>query len=183
MSDLFDAWLEEHLRGHEGGYSNDPKDAGGETNHGITVAVARAFGYAGPMRAMTWTDAKAIYEARYWRQPGYHWIADISAPVALALADIGINQGPAAAGTLLQRLLNVMNDGATRYPDVTEDGALGAMSRASLTAFLKHRGREGEQILIRGLTALRFARYVDLAERRPTDERFMYGWARRALLG
>ena len=31
--------------GVEGGYVNDPSDSGGETNFGITVAVARQFGY------------------------------------------------------------------------------------------------------------------------------------------
>ena len=37
----------------EGGYTNNPNDKGGETNFGITVAVARAFGYTGPMTSMT----------------------------------------------------------------------------------------------------------------------------------
>jgi len=33
----------------EGGYVNDPSGSGGETNFGITEAVARAYGYAGAM--------------------------------------------------------------------------------------------------------------------------------------
>lgn len=37
---------------HEGCYVNDARDNGGETNYGITVAVARAQGYTGDMRQM-----------------------------------------------------------------------------------------------------------------------------------
>jgi hypothetical protein len=42
---LIDALIE-----REGGYVNNPADKGGATNFGITEAVARANGYAGPMR-------------------------------------------------------------------------------------------------------------------------------------
>ena len=43
----------------EGGYVNNPSDSGGGTNFGITVAVARQFGYSG---------AYAGYAARYCRK-------------------------------------------------------------------------------------------------------------------
>ena len=33
--------------GHEGGYANDPRDTGGETNWGITKRTARENGYLG----------------------------------------------------------------------------------------------------------------------------------------
>jgi len=35
--------------GLEGGYVNDPVDPGGETNHGVTIAVARESGFRGRM--------------------------------------------------------------------------------------------------------------------------------------
>ncbi|MGJ3625940.1 glycosyl hydrolase 108 family protein [Sphingomonas sp. MMS24-JH45] len=38
----------EEVLANEGGYANDPRDAGGETMFGITKAVARADGYTGP---------------------------------------------------------------------------------------------------------------------------------------
>mgnify|MGYP002715655281 FL=1 len=45
---------------HEGGYSNNPRDPGGETMWGITSQVARKHGYMGPMRDLPLTEAKRI---------------------------------------------------------------------------------------------------------------------------
>ncbi len=50
----------------EGGYSNNPADPGGETNHGVTVAVARSHGYDGPMREMPKETAQQT-SAATWR--------------------------------------------------------------------------------------------------------------------
>lgn len=64
MSSFDDAF--EALIGNEGGYSNNPKDPGGETMWGITARVARAAGYAGPMRELPRDTAKAIAKRFYW---------------------------------------------------------------------------------------------------------------------
>ncbi|MEZ7524000.1 glycoside hydrolase family 108 protein [Burkholderia vietnamiensis] len=61
FDDAFDA-----LIGNEGGYSNDPKDPGGETMWGVTARVARAAGYTGPMRDLPRDTAKAISKRFYW---------------------------------------------------------------------------------------------------------------------
>ena len=55
----------------EGGYSNDKNDAGGETMYGITVAVARANGYAGNMKDMPRKVAYDIYYNQYVVKPGF----------------------------------------------------------------------------------------------------------------
>jgi lysozyme family protein len=157
----------------EGGYVNDPSDRGGETNHGVTVAVARAFGYQGPMRALTKSQALEIYRARYWMQPGFDLIDAISPEVAAWLLD---------TGKMLQRALNGLNDQQSRYPDLTVDGLCGAMTRHALTQFLAYRGAEGAVVLVRMLRAMQMGRYLEIAEGNQTQERFLYGWARRALL-
>ena len=59
MSDNFN-WAFDLLMGHEGGYSNNPKDPGGETMWGITARVARAWGYSGPMKSLPRETAKQI---------------------------------------------------------------------------------------------------------------------------
>ena len=48
MSSFDDAF--KALIGSEGGYSFNPADPGGETMWGVTARVARASGYAGPMK-------------------------------------------------------------------------------------------------------------------------------------
>ena len=48
---------------------------------------------------------------------------------------------------------------------------------AALDAFLAARGkRGGETVLLRALEAMQGERYLRLAERRPANEAFLYGW-------
>jgi lysozyme family protein len=166
----------------EGGYVNDPSDRGGETNHGVTVAVARAFGYRGAMRDLTKDMALEIYRARYWTQPGFDLIDRICPEVAAWLLDTGINMGQAAAGKMLQRWLNALNNQGALYPDLAVDGACGAMTRHALTLFLAHRVAEGRKILPALLRASQAARYLEIIEGDRSQERFGYGWAKRAVL-
>lgn len=166
----------------EGGYTNDPDDSGGETNFGITLATARAFGYVLPMRDMTRENAKAIYRARYWSAQQLDAVALLSRAVALEVFDTSVNMGTTAAGRFLQRALNVLNDGATLYRDVEVDGRIGAISVACLRSYIVHRGAEGEAVLLAALNALQGAAYIELAENRPKDERFAYGWLRSRVL-
>lgn len=165
-----------HVLGKEGGYVNDPVDRGKETNWGITVAVARAFGYTGPMRDMTRADAVAIYRARYWTQPRFDQIHAIFPALAAELFDTGINMGQAVAGTFLQRSLNVLNREGVDFPDLTVDGNIGAMTVAGLRAFLAQRGDAGRRMLLGMVNAMQSVRYVEIAERKPSQERFMAGW-------
>lgn len=96
------------LLGHEGGYVNHPNDPGGETNWGITVAVARQHGYAGNMRDLSQDVAKRIYKAAYWDKVQ----ADaLPAKVRYAVFDAAVNSGPGQAARWLQRALGVADDG------------------------------------------------------------------------
>jgi lysozyme family protein len=160
----------------EGGYTNHPDDKGGETNFGITVAVARAFGYTGPMASMTQQVARDIYAQRYWHQPRFDDIDMVSASIAEELLDTGVNMGPATAGKFLQRALNVLNQGDKLYPNITVDGGVGNMTIAALKAFLAARGKDGETVLVRMLNAQQSVRYIELAEANVTQESFEYGW-------
>lgn len=160
----------------EGGYGNDPADRGGETNFGITVAVARAQGYAGPMRDLPRATARAIYARLYWTVPRFDAVAARAPTIGAELFDTGVNMGTATAAAFLQRALNALNRGATDYPDMPVDGRIGDASLAALSAFLLRRGSGGEAVLLKAIQALRGARYVALAEERPGDEAFLYGW-------
>lgn len=166
------------LIGREGGYANHPSDRGGETMWGVTVAVARKYGYAGAMRAMPRTVAVDIYRRRYWQEPGFEAVGRLSAPVAEELFDTGVNMGPGVATGFLQQALNALNQQGRDYADIKVDGMVGPATLGALRAYQKRRGAEGEVVLLKALNCLQGARYIHLAESRPKNEDFLYGWLR-----
>jgi lysozyme family protein len=171
VEEMIDALID-----REGGYVADPGDRGGATRFGITEAVARLQGYKGDIRNLPRAEAVAIYKRLYWLGARFDAVAAIAPRLAAELFDAGVNMGPATAITFLQRALNALNRGATDYPDIAVDGAIGAKTLATLTSFVGKRGEAGETVLVRAIDALRGARYIRLAETRPADEAFLYGW-------
>jgi lysozyme family protein len=161
----------------EGGFVNHPADKGGPTCFGITEPVARAHGYAGAMRRLPREEAAAIYKRLFWLRPRFDEVAKRSPQIAAELFDTGANMGPAVAATFLQRALTALNRNGADYCDLIPDGRLGPRSIAALDAFFAIRGRAGgETVLLRALEALQGERYLRLAERRPANEAFLYGW-------
>ena len=169
--------LIDSLIDREGGYVDNPADKGGATCFGITQAVARAQGYCGPMRQLPREEAAAIYKRLYWLRPSFDQIARRSERIAGELFDTGVNMGPAVAVTFLQRALTALNRNGRDYPDLVPDGRIGEQTLSALDAFLAFRGKSrGETVLLRALEALQGERYLRLAERRPANEAFLYGW-------
>lgn len=159
----------------EGGYVNDPADSGGETMYGITAEVARANGYHWAMKDLPRELAVRIYERKYWDSVRADDIAVLSTPVAAEVVDTVVNTGPERAAMFLQRALNALNCGEKLYPNIRADGKVGAATIAALRAYLVARD---EQTLLKALNCLQGAYYIELAERREKDERFLYGWLR-----
>lgn len=169
--------LVEALIDREGGYVNHPADRGGPTTWGITEVVARAHGYAGTMPDLPRDEAAAIYRRLYWLRPKFDQVAIRCPRLAAELFDTGANMGPAVAATFLQRALTALNRGSKDYADLTPDGHIGPATLAALDAFLKARGQQGgETVLLRAIEALQGERYLRLAEKRPANEAFLYGW-------
>lgn len=168
---LIDALIE-----REGGYSNHPADRGGATRWGITEAVARAAGYCGAMTALPREVARSIYRQRYWDGPGFGRVAEVSARIAGELFDTGVNMGPAVACGFLVRALNGLNRGGRDYADVPASPVVDDGVMQALRAFMARRGAAGETVMLRALEAQQGARYLALAERRPANEAFLYGW-------
>jgi lysozyme family protein len=178
MDDVVDVeGLVDALIDREGGFVDNPADKGGPTCFGITQAVARAQGYAGPMRLLPRSEAATIYLRLYWLRPRLDEVAKRSTQLAAELFDTGVNMGPAVAITFLQRALTALNRSGKDYPDLTPDGRVGPATLAALDSFLALRGQtSGETVLMRALEALQGERYLRLAERRPANEAFLYGW-------
>lgn len=137
----------------EGSYSNHPNDPGGETNWGVTVSVARASGYAGPMRDMPQEVAKDIYRRKYWRP----WMDTLPYSIAFQVFDASVNSGERQAAKWLQRAVGVKDDG------VVGPVTLAAVGKA-------------DQVK---LAALFCAARLEFLTSLPTWSTFGKGWARR----
>lgn len=170
------------ILGKEGGYVNNPSDKGGPTNWGITQAVARAHGFTGDMRSLDRDAALAILESDYWTGPRFDQVNDVAPLIASELCDTGVNMGPAVASKFLQRSLNVFNRQQKLYPDVTADGQIGPRTIAALRSYIAVRGHDGVTVMLKALNSLQGARYIELAEGRPANEEFAYGWFERVEL-
>ena len=171
----FDA-LVDAVIDREGRYVNHPLDRGGPTCWGISQAVARAQGYEGDMRALPRSLAVKIYHDIYWVLPNFDKVALRAPNIAAECFDTGINMGSATAANFLQRALNALNRAARDYPDIAVDGRIGPRTLSALDGYLSARGSSGEQVLLRAMEALQGERYITLAESRPSQEAFLYGW-------
>ncbi|WP_118855251.1 glycoside hydrolase family 108 protein [Haemophilus haemolyticus] len=98
----------DRLIGHEGGYVNDPRDPGGETNWGVTKRTAMANGYTGNMKTMTRQQAYEIYRRAFWLRYNCEQMPDA---VAYQFFDAAVNHGFGNASRMLQRAVGVLDDG------------------------------------------------------------------------
>lgn len=169
--------------GVEGGYSNNPNDAGGETMWGITAGVARANGYTAPMSAMPRDTALSIYKREYVYAPGFDHVYELAGDLGAELIDIGVNMGVATAGQWLQRALNALNRQQKDYADISTDGRVGPGTLQALNIYLTTRAADGGAAVITEVVrCLRGADYVRLAEGRPADEEFIFGWFKNRVM-
>ena len=176
MTDMtIDEMIEDVIE-REGGYVNHPADRGGPTRWGITEAVARRQGYMDDIRQLPQSDAASIYKRLYWIAPAFDKVAEASPVLAEELFDTGINMGTGTATGFLQRALNALNRNGRDYGDVTVDRRIGPATLHALHAFFRQRGAGGESVLMKAVEALQGAHYVRLAETRPSQEAFLYGW-------
>ncbi len=164
----------------EGGYTNNPADRGGETSHGVTAAVARAYGYAGKMADLPVSTANAIYLLRFWTEPRLYELDVIDSKIAEKLLDVGVNFGQSWGVRWLQRALNVLNKEASLWPDLVVDGRLGTLSFYALKTYLAQRGADGADVLLDMIRAQQTVRYIEIAEGDPSQEAFVFGWEKRA---
>lgn len=144
----------ERLIGHEGGYSNNPADPGGETMFGVTARVARARGYAGNMRNLPLTEAERIAQAEYWDAIRAD---ELPEAVRFDVFDTAYNSGVTQAIRFLQRALGL-----------TVDGKLGA-----ITITAAHAMEPGR------LVARFNGHRLDFLNNLPAWPSFGRGWAQR----
>lgn len=153
MNDNFKKALKRILK-HEGGYSNDPRDSGGETNYGITKSTARTYGYKGPMKDIPMDVVERIYKAMYWDAMSCD---SFEFAIAFHMFDAAVNHGLLNARKLIQRTVKVK-----------DDGIIGPMSLAAI--------RKTPQLLfVNAFMAERISFYTKI----PTFSAFGKGWMNR----
>lgn len=97
----------------EGGYVNNPKDPGGETNKGVTKAVYDAYRKAHGLavqsvKLISDSEVSAIYKAQYWDKV----TADLlPGGIDYAVFDFAVNSGTDRAAKYLQSIVGAVQDG------------------------------------------------------------------------
>lgn len=153
----------------EGGYVNDPKDRGGATNMGVTLATWRQVGYdkdgdgdidAQDIKLLTTTDFSAVLK-QYWNR----WQADniINQSIANILVDWVWGSG-AWGIKIPQRLLGLKQDGIVGSKTIA---AVNKRISEDAEGFFKEIYQAREKFL------------TDIVKNDKTQERFIKGWLNR----
>jgi lysozyme family protein len=142
----------------EGGYVNDPKDPGGETKYGVSKKAYPNLDIA----RLTVDEAIEIYKNDYWIPAR---VDSLSNELQGMYFDMVVNHGKSKAVKILQQACNNKNK-----KDIQVDGKIGPNTiKASLPLELDR------------LRAYRFYEYARLVMKKPSLEKFYYGWVRRTL--
>jgi lysozyme family protein len=148
--------------GNEGGYVNNPRDPGGETNYGICKRDHPTV----DIKNLTVAQADEIYQTQYWCYDGIG-VQD----VATKLLDWAINlEGTGKAGAaiiLMQRAIGVQFPGVLRL-----DGQYGPKTELTIN-------RCEPQALLYDAIRFAIAHRHAIVENKPECAEFLAGWIRR----
>ncbi|MFP4237751.1 holin-associated N-acetylmuramidase [Rhodosalinus sp.] len=174
--------IAEEIVDREGGYTNDPDDPGGATNHGVTIHTMRRLGLdldgdgavtEADVRRLSRDRAVDIFLRHYFEAPG---IAGLPEVLQASVFDMQVNAG-ANAVKILQRLLCDMG------LKVAVDGVIGPQTaRAAAEAAALAPGHLADAY---GIARRNY--YFRLADRRPASRKYARrrdggkgGWIARA---
>ena len=144
---------------HEGGYVNDSSDPGGETSYGISK---RAYPDV-DIKALSKDDAVDIYRRDYWNKAK---VEKIPENLRLIYFDMVVNMGRSRAGKILQTAIS-----AKGVPTEV-DGKVGPQTI---------RNAKKSKLEPERLRSYRVKYYASLVTRKPSLEKYWYGWYRRAV--
>ncbi len=163
MSDVdFDRSLVFVLR-MEGGYANDPDDAGGATNFGITQKNYDKWRTdqgleVRDVKDISQDEVRVIYRTQYWQQARCD---DLPWPVSLAHFDGYVQHRPRSASQILQRATNHIARDPLRV-----DGLIGPMTTEAVR-------RQDPKMLARSIVIERLFFYIRIVERNRTQTKFL----------
>jgi lysozyme family protein len=151
----------EYLMYHEGGYVNDPKDAGGETRYGISKRSYPQLDIKNLMR----DQAQQIYFCDFWGKSKCEQINDDN--LAIKFFDLCVNTGINQATKLIQKTLRSAGQ------IVAEDGIIGSATLAAVN-------KADPTDLLAALKSEAAGYYRMIAQANPSQQKFIEGWLRRA---
>jgi lysozyme family protein len=173
---------------HEGGYSNDPVDMGGETYMGIarryhprwegwpTIDRIKAdIGHIPYGKKFPELDqsVRRYYKPTFWDPLRGDAIPDQL--IAEELFDTGVNMGVSRASRFLQTTLNCLNRNGQLYPDIDEDGDIGPATLGALNKLLPKEA----SLVYKVLNILQGCHYINFMRSNTEQERFARGWMQR----
>jgi lysozyme family protein len=102
-----------------------------------------------------------FYRANYWDRLQADKITDDS--IATSIFDFAVNAGVGTSASLAQVVIGA-----------EPDGVIGDESIAKINAF-------DPDHFLAAFTVTKIARYISIVKKRPTSQKYFYGWVRRAL--
>lgn len=173
---------------HEGGYCNDPDDAGGETYKGISRVYNPSWigwqmidnykSFDDFPKCLEFDDAlqdavKMCYKEKYFDPFRGD---DMPKELALEMFDTGVNMGTGRAVKFMQVALNVLNRNQKLYQDQVEDGDYGPTTHKCLYAYLQ---TDSEVLLCKIINVLQGNHYINYMKKSPKQEKYARGWFKR----
>ena len=148
---------------HEGGLIDNKNDPGKRTNNGVTTAVYDEYRKSKGLPPLdvaliSQNETHEIYETRYWI-PSH--AGDMPLSVGVVHFDTAVNLGVGQAAKLLQRVLNV-----------NDDGLIGPITLDMIDKW-------DEDIICNQYISRREQFYRDLAVNKPQLAMFLKGWLKR----
>lgn len=152
----------------EGGFVNDPHDAGGVTNMGVTQKTLERYRKkpvtVEDVKNLTREEAIEIYFLKYYLLPKFNLIENRR--VLRFCLDFGVHSSPRRAIKYLQKVVGA-----------TEDGILGPKTAKAVETYLHLKGESGSSIaLVNRLVDERILFLLRLVRRKPTQAKFIVGW-------
>lgn len=197
------AWSDRYARAvddvlvTEGGFVDDPVDRGGATKYGWSLRTLvtegaidldedgrKDFDLDGDgdidkadVRLLTRGDAKFLYHRCFWLRLKAD---DLPRPIGEMLFDQGVNAGLGSARRLLQLAINRCLERAASAPArLKVDGAIGPATLQAMNWVICW-GALGMPALTDAFRVEVRLRYRAIADRDPSQKRFLKGWLARA---
>jgi len=176
----------------EAGYVNDPDDLGKETNHGITIGLAKKnntalytkFRWSGKMIDLTEEMAYWLYKYEFWDKLYLDDVCSRSKSLARTMFRWGLKSGDSRPVTALQETLNCLNNKAAYWPELVVDGWFGKRTLDAIDALIKKRGRDAAMTFLVAQTnadQMAFFKHITLVRPDEKNERFYWGWGLRSI--